>query len=146
MYRQASKNEFLPVYGDGRNVRDWIHVDDHCNGIWLALTLGRPGATYNFGGDAERSNIDVVRQILQIMDKPESLIRHVKDRPGHDRRYAMDFTLASEELDFFPKHNFEQGLVETINWYQQNGEWLDGIVSGAYLDFMQEWYGRGKRL
>lgn len=146
MYRQASKNEFLPVYGDGRNVRDWIHVDDHCNGIWLALTLGRPGAAYNFGGDAERSNIDVVRQILQIMDKPEDLIRYVKDRPGHDRRYAMDFTLASEELGFFPKHNFEDGLVETINWYQQNEDWLDGIVSGAYLDFMQEWYGRGKRL
>lgn len=146
MYRQASKNEFLPVYGDGLNVRDWIHVEDHCHGVWLSLTKGRPGAVYNFGGDAERSNIDVVKQILQIMDKPESLIRYVKDRPGHDRRYAMDFTLAAGELGFSPRHNFEDGLLETIAWYQQNGGWLDAIVSGAYLDFMQEWYGRGKRL
>ena len=146
MIRNAMTGKKLPVYGDGLNVRDWIHVDDHCHGVWLALTKGRPGAAYNFGGDAERSNIDVVKRILEIMGKPDSLIRFVKDRPGHDRRYAMDFTLAADELGFAPKHNFEDGLAQTIAWYQQNGEWLDAIVSGAYLDFMQEWYGRGMRL
>lgn len=142
MYRQASNNEFLPVYGDGLNVRDWIHVDDHCHGIWLALTKGKPGGIYNFGGAAERGNIDVVKQILRIMNKPESLIRYVTDRPGHDKRYAMDFSLAKAELGFEPMHTFEEGLVDTIAWYKDNQSWLDAITSGAYLDFMQEWYGK----
>lgn len=146
MFRQASKDEALPVYGDGLNVRDWIHVEDHCRGVWLALTRGVPGAVYNFGGDAERSNIEVVRQILQIMGKSEALIRYVKDRPGHDRRYAMDFSLAARELGFSPQHSFEQGLTETIHWYQSNGQWLDSIVSGAYLDFIKQWYAKGERL
>ena len=142
MFRQASKNEFLPVYGDGLNIRDWIHVQDHCHGIWLALTKGCPGGAYNFGGDAEYSNIDVVKTILHIMNKPETLIMYVKDRPGHDRRYAMDYSLAQEFLGFEPKHSFEQGIVETINWYQNNSPWMEAITSGEYLDFMQAWYGK----
>ena len=146
MFRQAANNQPLPVYGDGLNVRDWIHVEDHCRGVWLALTKGRPGAVYNFGGDAERSNIEVVKRILQIMDKPETLIRYVKDRPGHDRRYAMDFSLAARELGFSPVHAFESGLAETIHWYQNNPEWLDSIVSGAYLEFIKQWYAKDQRL
>ncbi|MBQ4132948.1 MAG: dTDP-glucose 4,6-dehydratase [Desulfovibrionaceae bacterium] len=146
MFRQAVNNEALPVYGDGLNVRDWIHVKDHCRGVWLALTKGAPGAVYNFGGDAERSNIEVVRRILQIMGKSEDLIRYVKDRPGHDRRYAMDFSLAARELGFAPEHSFEQGLAETVKWYQDNSEWLDTIVSGAYLEFINQWYTKRERL
>ena len=142
MFRQASRNDFLPVYGDGLNIRDWIHVQDHCHGVWLALTKGCPGGAYNFGGDAEYSNIDVVKTILHIMNKPESLIMYVKDRPGHDRRYAMDYSLAQEFLGFEPKHSFEQGIVETINWYQNNSPWMEAITSGEYLDFMQAWYGK----
>lgn len=140
MYRQAINNDFLPVYGDGLNVRDWIHVQDHCAGVWLTLTKGRPGGVYNFGGNAERSNIEVVRGVLSLLGKPESLISFVQDRPGHDRRYAMDFSLAAEELGFEPKHSFEEGLRETIAWYQNNQAWLEQIISGEYLEFMRAWY------
>jgi dTDP-glucose 4,6-dehydratase len=141
MFTRAMRDESLPVYGDGKNVRDWIHVEDHCRGVLLALTKGRPGAVYNFGGDAERGNLDVVRAILRFCGKPESLIALVKDRPGHDRRYAMDFSLAAEELGFQPSRGFEQGLADTLNWYAANGEWMDSISSGSYLAFMREWYG-----
>ena len=141
MYMKALKDEPLPVYGDGKNVRDWIHVHDHCRGVWLALTRGRPGAVYNFGGAAERGNLEVVRAILRFCGKPESLIRFVTDRPGHDRRYAMDFSLAERELGFSPRHTFEEGLADTLRWYGSNGAWLEGVVSGAYLTFMREWYG-----
>ena len=135
------RDEFLPVYGDGRNVRDWIHVEDHCRGVWLALQNGRPGAVYNFGGGAERGNLDVVREILRYCGKPESLIRFVKDRPGHDQRYAMDYSLAARELGFSPSRSFEDGLEQTLRWYGENEEWVHGVTSGAYLSFMQEWYG-----
>lgn len=141
MYRRAMRDEPLPIYGDGLNVRDWIHVDDHCRGVFLALTRGRPGAVYNLGGAAERSNLAVVKGILHHCGKPEELIRHVKDRPGHDRRYAMDFTLAGEELGFAPSRSFEDGLCETLDWYAANASWVDGVTSGAYLTFMQDWYG-----
>ena len=141
MYRRAMQGEPLPVYGDGQNVRDWIHVDDHCRGVFLALDKGLPGAVYNLGGNAERSNLDVVKGILAYCGKPESLIRHVKDRPGHDRRYAMDFSLAAKELGFAPSRTFEDGLCETLAWYAANTSWVDGVTSGAYLTFMQDWYG-----
>ena len=141
MYSRAMRNEPLPVYGDGRNVRDWIYVDDHCRGVLLALQKGRPGAVYNFGGNAERGNLDVVREILRYCGKPESLIRFVTDRPGHDRRYAMDYSLAAKELGFSPSLSFEDGLQQTLRWYGENEDWVLGVTSGAYLSFMQEWYG-----
>ena len=141
MYSRAMRDEPLPVYGDGRNVRDWIYVDDHCQGVLLALQKGRPGAVYNFGGNAERGNLDVVREILRYCGKPESLIRFVTDRPGHDRRYAMEYSLAAEELGFSPSLSFEDGLQQTLRWYGENEDWVRGVTSGAYLSFMQEWYG-----
>lgn len=141
MYSRAMRDESLPVYGDGRNVRDWIHVEDHCRGVLLALKNGRPGAVYNFGGNAERANIDVVRAILRHCGKPERLIHFVTDRPGHDRRYAMDYSLAARELGFSPSCSFEEGLAQTLRWYGDNEEWVRGVTSGAYLSFMQEWYG-----
>lgn len=141
MFSRAMRDEPLPVYGDGKNVRDWIHVDDHCRGVLLALNKGRPGAIYNFGGSAERGNIDVVKAILCFCNKPETLIRFVKDRPGHDRRYAMDYSLAARELGFAPSCGFEEGLRRTLLWYGENQSWMDNITSGAYLTFMQDWYG-----
>lgn len=141
MITRAEAGESLPVYGDGRQVRDWIHVRDHCRGVDLALRKGKPGGVYNFGGAAERANIDVVKAILAILGKPESLIKHVADRPGHDRRYAMDFSLAERELGFQPEYSFEQGLEDTIRWYRDNREWVESVTSGAYLEFMRKWYG-----
>ncbi len=141
MYVKASSDEPLPVYGDGLNVRDWIYVKDHCRGVDLTLRKGAPGKVYNFGGNAEKGNIDVVKTILGILGKPESLIRFVKDRPGHDRRYAMDYSLASRELGFEPEYTFEQGLQQTIAWYRQNPQWLHSVQSGAYREFMKQWYG-----
>jgi dTDP-glucose 4,6-dehydratase len=127
----------LPVYGDGGNVRDWIHVRDHCEGIWLALTQGRPGETYCFGGNAERNNLDVVRTICGHLDrlrpradgKPHaSAIQFVKDRLGHDRRYAIDDTKAERELGFKRRHSFESGLADTVKWYLDNEVWIQGIL------------------
>jgi dTDP-glucose 4,6-dehydratase len=141
MYTKAAADEPLPVYGDGLNVRDWIYVRDHCRGVDLALQSGRPGAIYNFGGDAEKTNLEVVGAVLQALGKPESLIRFVKDRPGHDRRYAMDYTLAERELGFEPEYDFERGLAETVEWYSSNGDWLESVASGEYKKFMDDWYG-----
>ncbi|SMP73161.1 dTDP-glucose 4,6-dehydratase [Desulfonatronum zhilinae] len=141
MITLAWEDKPLPVYGDGANVRDWIHVLDHCRGVELAMDRGRPGEVYNFGGDAERTNIQVVTAILNLLGKPHSLIRSVQDRPGHDRRYAMDFSLSARELGFAPSVTFEQGLQETIQWYEDNREWLRRIQDGSYRDFMDAWYG-----
>lgn len=133
MYTRAMRDEPLPVYGDGQNVRDWIHVEDHCEGVYLALTAGRPGSVYNFGGAAERSNLEVVKAILNYCGKPDDLIAFVKDRPGHDRRYAMNFSLAKDELGFSPQWSFNDGLRATLAWYGEHRSWADGITSGAYL-------------
>ena len=141
MTGRARRGEPLPVYGSGTNVRDWIHVEDHCRGVLLALEKGRPGGVYNFGGDAERANLDVVRTILRLTGRDESLIRFVKDRPGHDLRYAMDHSLASRELGFSPLKNFEAGLEETVRWYESHDEWVRQVESGAYRDFEKIWYG-----
>ena len=141
MTGRARRGEPLPVYGSGTNVRDWIHVEDHCRGVLLALEKGRPGGVYNFGGDAERANLDVVRAILRLTGRDESLIRFVKDRPGHDLRYAMDHSLASRELGFSPLKNFEAGLEETVRWYESHDEWVRQVESGAYRDFEKIWYG-----
>jgi len=141
MILKASRGESLPVYGDGLNVRDWIYVLDHCRGVELTLLKGRPGQAYNFGGNAEKPNIEVVKTILAALGKPESLITYVKDRPGHDRRYAMDYSLAQRELGFTPQYSFEQGIELTLAWYHDNKEWLDQVQSGAYRAFMDVWYG-----
>lgn len=144
MILKALADQPLPVYGDGANIRDWIWVLDHCRGVHLALTRGRPGEAYNLGGAAERTNLQVVRGILRILGKPESLITYVKDRPGHDRRYAMDFSLAARELGFAPSLDFEQGLAKTIDWYLGNREWLAKVQDGSYRQFMDQWYGERK--
>ena len=141
MFLKASQNNPLPVYGKGDNVRDWIHVLDHARGVWLTLTKGRAGAVYNFGGNAEKNNLEVVEAILDYCKKPKSLISFVQDRPGHDLRYAMDFSLAQKELGFAPAYTFDAGLKATLDWYAKNPQWVESIVSGSYLTFMNKWYG-----
>ncbi len=137
----ALNNELIPVYGDGRNVRDWIYVDDHCRAILLAMENGRPGAVYNIGARNERHNIDVVESLLDLIGKPHSLIRFVKDRPGHDRRYAIDPSLIESELGWRPRETWESGLQKTLDWYRENGRWLDRARSGAYQDYYRQQYG-----
>jgi len=126
MVTHALEGKALPVYGDGLNVRDWIHVEDFCRGIVATLEKGRSGEVYNFGGAAERTNLKVVRGILGALDCPENLITFVEDRPGHDRRYAMDFTKATREMGWVPTRVFEEGLAETVRWYVENRGWWGG--------------------
>jgi dTDP-glucose 4,6-dehydratase len=133
-------DEPLPVYGDGKQVRDWLYVEDHCAGIDVALHQGQPGEIYNLGGDNERHNIDVTRQLLQILGKPETLIRHVEDRPGHDRRYALDSSKL-KALGWQPAHTFDQALQATVSWYVDNEWWWRKIKSGEYREYYQAQYG-----
>ena len=134
MVCNAMKGEPLPVYGDGLNVRDWIHVRDHCHGLDAVLRKGRSGEAYNFGGDAERTNLQVVKAIIERIGADPGLVTFVEDRLGHDRRYAVDASKAKEELSWAPLVEFEEGLAETIRWYGQNETWLDRIESGAYRE------------
>jgi len=120
----AKQDKPLPVYGTGENIRDWIYVDDHNEGIWATFLKGVPGQVYNFGGDSEKRNLQVVKDILQTLDKPDSLITFVEDRKGHDWRYAIDFSKASKELGWAPKVSFEEGLKKTVNWYNDNEQWV----------------------
>ncbi len=138
---KALAGEPLPVYGDGRNVRDWLYVGDHCTAIRRVLEAGRVGETYNVGGDAERQNIDVVKTICALLDarQPladgrvrESLITYVKDRPGHDRRYAIDAGKLKSELGWAPAHSFEQGIADTVDWYLDNQPWVQRVLDGSY--------------
>jgi dTDP-glucose 4,6-dehydratase len=138
----ALEDKPLPVYGDGRQVRDWIHTDDHSRAVLAVLDGGRPGAVYNIGARSERQNIDVVREILREVGKPESLIRFVKDRPGHDRRYAMNPARIEEELGWRPRVSFEEGLADTIRWYRDHADWWRRVKDGSYQRFYEEWYGR----
>ena len=131
----------LPVYGDGMNVRDWIHVADHCEAIDVVLHTGKEGNVYNVGGENERTNIEIVKLILKALGKSEALIKYVKDRPGHDRRYAIDSTKLKKELGFTPKTDFAQGMEETVKWYSQNRDWWERIKSGAYLEYYKNMYG-----
>ncbi len=135
MIHNALRDEPLPVYGDGRNVRDWIHVDDHCEALGRVLEAARPGEVYNIGCDNEMQNIEVVRMLLEFLGKPHSLIRFVTDRPGHDRRYAIDATKLRRELGWTPKHTFAEKLADTIQWYQRHGEWVRHVVSGEYQQY-----------
>jgi dTDP-glucose 4,6-dehydratase len=131
----------IPVYGDGLNVRDWIYVEDHCRAIFLAMEKGRPGAVYNVGARNERRNLDVVQSLLDAVAKPHSLIRFVKDRPGHDRRYAIDPSRIESELGWRPRETWETGLQKTIQWYKENGRWLERTRSGAYQEYYHQQYG-----
>ena len=140
MIKKALANEPLPVYGNGSNVRDWLHVHDHCTAIDLIVRNGRDGEVYNVGGHNEKSNLEVVKTILKALDKPESLIHYVKDRPGHDLRYAMDPTKLMTELGWTPKYTFETGIKETIKWNLDNQDWINHIISGEYLRFMEKNY------
>lgn len=141
MIIRAMSNEALPVYGDGTNVRDWLHVSDHCEAIDRIIRLGREGEIYNIGGHNERTNMEVVKTILQILEKPESLIRRVKDRPGHDQRYAIDPSKIQRELGWIPKYNFDTGIRQTINWYLNHEEWWRHIISGEYSQYFETMYG-----
>ncbi|OWR27540.1 dTDP-glucose 4,6-dehydratase [Saccharibacillus sp. O23] len=133
MIRHALANKPLPVYGDGMQIRDWLHVEDHCRALDLVIRQASPGEVYNIGGMNERTNLEIVRAILKRLNKPESLIRRVADRPGHDRRYAIDASKIRTELGWRPQHTFEKGLHSTIDWYLANPEWLSRIESGEYL-------------
>jgi dTDP-glucose 4,6-dehydratase len=137
----ALHDEPIPIYGDGRYTRDWIYVDDHCRAVWLAMERGLAGAVYNIGARNERRNLEVVESILRALGKPSSLIRFVKDRPGHDRRYAIDPSRVEVELGWRPIETWASGLEKTIRWYAQNGEWIARARSGAYREFYARQYG-----
>lgn len=138
---RALADEKLPVYGKGENVRDWLHVSDHCEAIDLILHKGKPGEVYNVGGHNEKTNLEVVKTILKALDKPESLIEFVTDRPGHDLRYAIDPTKLETELGWKPKYTFETGIRQTIDWYLENRDWWENIISGEYANYFDKMYG-----
>lgn len=145
MIHNAQEDKPLPVYGDGLQIRDWLHVRDHCAAIATVLEKGRAGEVYNIGGNNEKANIEIVRLILSELGKPESLITHVQDRPGHDRRYAIDNTKITTELGWSPAYTFEQGIQETIEWYINNPQWVERITSGGYKNYYRDMYGETKK-
>ncbi len=142
MINNAMHDRPLPVYGKGVNVRDWLYVEDHCRGILAVLEKGRPGEIYNLGGHNEKANIDIVKIILKELGKPESLITFVPDRKGHDLRYAIDPSKAAKELGWQPETPFDRGIVKTIKWYKEHGDWLQECVSGEYTKYYDEMYGK----
>ena len=142
MIANALADKKLPVYGDGKNVRDWLYVEDHCKAIDLIMRNGTVGEVYNIGGHNEMANIDIVKIILKELGKPESLIEHVTDRKGHDRRYAIDPTKIHNELGWLPETMFKDGIKLTIDWYLNNKEWWEDIISGDYQNYYAEMYGK----
>ena len=140
MIINALHDKLLPVYGDGANVRDWLYVEDHCSAIDLIIRHGREGEVYNVGGHNEKSNLDVVKIILKALGKSEDLITFVKDRPGHDRRYAIDPTKIHNELGWLPQTKFEDGIAKTIDWYLANNDWWQEIISGEYQKYYEKMY------
>jgi dTDP-glucose 4,6-dehydratase len=145
MIQKAMRGEKLPVYGDGKNVRDWLYVGDHCNGIDLIVRNGKDGEIYNIGGHNERSNLQVVETILHTLGKDDSLIEHVKDRLGHDRRYAIDPHKIENELGWRPTYHFDEGIKKTIEWNVANQEWLSHVESGEYMKWMERYKGLEKK-
>ncbi len=142
---RALADESLPVYGKGENVRDWLYVEDHCSAIDLVIRKGREGEVYNIGGHNERTNLEVVRTVLKELNKPESLITYVTDRPGHDQRYAIDPTKIHNELGWLPETKFDDGIKKTVKWYLDNREWWETILRGEYQDYYEHMYAnRGK--
>ena len=148
MIRRLFLRQPLPIYGNGSNVRDWLHVEDHCDAIWRIIEAGRVGETYNVGGDSERSNLEVVKLLTRLMsqelnvDEAELTRLHtfVTDRPGHDQRYAIDATKLKVELGWSPTRTFETGLAETVRWYLANPDWVQSVETGAYRDWIQQHY------
>lgn len=138
----AMQDQSLPVYGTGQNVRDWIHVLDHCKGIEAVWRQGKVGEVYNFGGEAEITNLDLTYLLLDLLGKPRSLIRYVQDRPGHDLRYAMDIAKVRRELGWSPQVNFADGLKQTIEWYQTHPDWIARVKSGEYRKYYDQQYGK----
>jgi dTDP-glucose 4,6-dehydratase len=141
MIVNAITGKSLPVYGDGLNVRDWLYVEDHCSAIDAVLQRGRVGELYNIGGNNEWRNIDIVKRVLIELGKPESLITFVKDRPGHDRRYAIDATKMRTELGWSPAHDFGRGIVRTVAWYREHESWWKRVMTGEYRDYYKRQYG-----
>ena len=141
MIVNALEGRPLPVYGDGMQVRDWLHVEDHCAAIWRAFEQGKAGEVYNVGGNNEAPNIEVVRLILKELGKGEELIRHVQDRPGHDRRYAIDASYIRDQLGWEPQRRFAEALPDTVRWYLAHKDWWDRVRSGAYRDYYERQYG-----
>jgi dTDP-glucose 4,6-dehydratase len=141
MVLNAFEGKPLPVYGDGMQVRDWIHVEDHASAIDLVLTRGKTGHVYNIGAENDRPNLSVIRDILRLTGASDTLIKYVQDRPGHDRRYAMDATKIRAELGWKPSRDFEAGLAETVAWYRNNKTWWERVRSGAYREYYQQQYG-----
>ena len=137
----ALNDQPIPVYGDGQNVRDWIYVEDHCRAVLRVTQDGTPGSTYNIGARNQRRNLDVVTSLLETLGKPRTLIKFVKDRPGHDRRYAIDPSKAEKELGWQPVESWDSGLQKTIDWYLKNNEWMERARSGAYRDYYKNQYG-----
>ena len=140
MIHNCQSGSPLPVYGDGLQIRDWLHVSDHCAAIRVVLKKGTAGEVYNLGGNNEKTNLEIIRLILKTMDRDESLIRYVKDRPGHDRRYSIDNTKITTQLGWSPAYTFEGGMAETVDWYLNHKEWMDHITSGAYQRYYEEMY------
>lgn len=138
---RALNNEEVPVYGKGENIRDWLYVSDHCKAIDLILQKGKVGEVYNIGGHNERTNLQVVQTVLKALGKPESLIHYVTDRPGHDRRYAIDPTKIETELGWKPEYTFDTGIQKTIQWYLENKEWWEHIINGEYEKYFDKMYG-----
>ena len=141
MVANALESKSLPVYGDGMNIRDWLYVEDHCSAIDAVLHGAKTGEIYNIGGNNEKANIYIVKTILNQLGKDESLIKYVKDRPGHDRRYAIDASKIKQDLGWEPRHTFEEGIVKTIRWYLENRTWWEKIRSGEYLSYYEKLYG-----
>ena len=131
----------LPVYGDGMQIRDWLYVEDHCSAIATVLEKGVPGEVYNIGGNNEKANIEIVKLIIRTLGKSEDLITHVKDRPGHDRRYAIDNSKITRELGWAPAYTFETGMKKTVAWYLEHGDWMEHVTSGAYQSYYEKMYG-----
>ncbi|MGM2631950.1 dTDP-glucose 4,6-dehydratase [Bacillus cereus group sp. Bce040] len=141
MITNAVEGKELPIYGDGRNIRDWLHVKDHCSAISLVIHEGKSGEVYNIGGHNERTNNEIVHLIMNKLDAPKELVKYVEDRLGHDRRYAIDPTKITKELGWTPEYTFDTGIIETIQWYLDNQDWWKNIKSGNYMDYYLKQYG-----
>ncbi len=140
MIHNAQNDKQLPVYGDGKNIRDWLYVEDHCDAILTVLQKGKIGEVYNIGGNNEIQNIEIVKRVLNYLNKPHSLITYVKDRLGHDRRYAMDASKIKKELGWEPRFQFEDKIKDTIDWYHNNPEWVENVISGEYQNWIKKNY------
>lgn len=140
MINNCLNDKKLPVYGDGMQIRDWLHVKDHCSAIFTVLKDGNPGEVYNIGGNNEKANIEIVEIIIKLLGKNKDLIEYVTDRLGHDRRYAIDNTKITSQLGWSPEYTFEIGIADTVNWYIENSQWLNSVVSGSYIDYYNQHY------